>query len=106
LGIAVHPWWSPAAQTERRHHHVENVCNLQNKVSGKDLCRYRQRAYQDPSLVHGLSGPGGIGLVEFDNPVKGVCNAGWLALQGIDTAIFEVCEDVGLDLRLAQISRE
>lgn len=67
---------------------------------------FQTKAYQDPSLVHDFGGPSGIGVVEFYNPMQGVCNAGWLALQGVDTAILEVREDVGLDLRLAQIGRE
>lgn len=61
-------------------------------------------AYWDPALVHSLGDPGGIKVVELDDPVKGVCNVGRLVLKGVDTTIFEVCEDVGLNLGLAQIS--
>lgn len=64
----------------------------------------RERAYRDPALVHSLGSPSGIKVVELDDPVKGVCNVGRLVLKSVDTTIFEVREDVGLNLRLAQIS--
>lgn len=64
----------------------------------------RGRDYRNPTLVHSLGDPGGIKVVKFDDPVKGVCNVGRLVLKGVDTTIFEVREDVGLNLRLAQIS--
>lgn len=40
LSATVDSWWSPAIQTKRRHHHVENVCNLQNKVSSAQLVTF------------------------------------------------------------------